>query len=80
VVPRVAAAAGADRTPSYPHTLLHQKVMTLDGVWTAIGSSNFDDRSLETNDEMTLAIKHAALVRRDLREIRAAGAGGREFL
>lgn len=48
----------------YPHTLLHQKVMTVDGVWSAIGSSNFDDRSFETNDEMTLAIEDAALARR----------------
>jgi cardiolipin synthase len=40
----------------YPHTLLHQKVMTVDGVWSAIGSSNFDDRSFETNDEITLGI------------------------
>lgn len=40
----------------YPHTLLHQKVMTVDGCWSAIGSSNFDDRSFETNDEITLAI------------------------
>jgi len=45
----------------YPHTLLHQKVMTIDGVWSAVGSSNFDDRSFETNDEITLAIKDAAL-------------------
>jgi cardiolipin synthase len=48
----------------YPHTLLHQKIMTVDGVWSAIGSSNFDDRSFETNDEMTLGIKDAALARR----------------
>jgi cardiolipin synthase len=40
----------------YPHTLLHQKVMTIDGVWSAVGSSNFDDRSFETNDEITLGI------------------------
>ena len=40
----------------YPHTLLHQKVMTVDGCWSAIGSSNFDDRSFETNDEITLGI------------------------
>ncbi|HWI82284.1 phospholipase D-like domain-containing protein [Ramlibacter sp.] len=40
----------------YPHTLLHQKVMTIDGVWSAVGSSNFDDRSFETNDELTLGI------------------------
>jgi cardiolipin synthase A/B len=45
----------------YPHTLLHQKIMTVDGVWSAIGSSNFDDRSFETNDEITLAIKDQAL-------------------
>ena len=44
----------------YPHTLLHQKVMTVDGIWTAIGSSNFDDRSFETNDEITLGIRDAA--------------------
>jgi cardiolipin synthase len=48
----------------YPHTLLHQKVMTVDGVWSAIGSSNFDDRSFETNDELTLSIRHETLARR----------------
>ena len=45
----------------YPHTLLHQKVMTVDGVWSAIGSSNFDDRSFETNDEITLLIRDETL-------------------
>jgi cardiolipin synthase len=45
----------------YPHTLLHQKVMTIDGVWSAVGSTNFDDRSFDTNDEITLAILHAPL-------------------
>jgi cardiolipin synthase A/B len=45
----------------YPHTLLHQKVMTIDSVWSAVGSSNFDDRSFETNDEITLGIKDAAI-------------------
>ena len=48
----------------YPHTLLHQKVMTIDGVWSAIGSSNFDDRSFETNDELTLGILDAATAER----------------
>ncbi|HYE38935.1 MAG TPA: phospholipase D-like domain-containing protein [Ramlibacter sp.] len=40
----------------YPHTLLHQKVMTVDRCWSAVGSTNFDDRSLDTNDEITLGI------------------------
>jgi len=48
----------------YPHTLLHQKVMTIDGVWSAIGSSNFDDRSFETNDELTLGVMEEALCAR----------------
>jgi cardiolipin synthase A/B len=48
----------------YGRTLLHQKVMTVDGVWCAVGSSNFDDRSFETNDEITLGFHDRALARR----------------
>ncbi len=47
----------------YPHTLLHQKIMTIDGAWSAIGSSNFDDRSFETNDEITMSVLDPALAR-----------------
>ena len=43
----------------YPYTLLHQKVMTVDGIYSIVGSSNFDDRSFETNDEVTLGILDA---------------------
>ena len=48
----------------YHRTLLHQKVMTVDGVWCAVGSSNFDDRSFETNDEITLGFLDESLARR----------------
>jgi cardiolipin synthase len=48
----------------YHRTLLHQKVMTIDGVWCAVGSSNFDDRSFETNDEITLGFLDRTLARR----------------
>ena len=40
----------------YPHTLLHQKIMTIDSCWSAVGSTNFDDRSFDTNDEITLGV------------------------
>jgi cardiolipin synthase len=40
----------------YPHTLLHQKVMIVDDRWCAVGSTNFDDRSFEINDEITLGV------------------------
>jgi cardiolipin synthase len=49
--------------------------MTIDGLWCAIGSSNFDDRSFEINDEITLGLVAPALAReleaifeRDMRE------------
>jgi cardiolipin synthase len=45
----------------YPHSLLHQKIMTIDGVWSAVGSTNFDDRSFDTNDEITLGILDTAI-------------------
>ena len=32
--------------------MLHAKVATIDGVWTAIGSSNLDHRSLYFNNEI----------------------------
>jgi cardiolipin synthase A/B len=48
----------------YSKTLLHQKVMTADRVWCAVGSSNFDDRSFEINDEITLGIFDRALAQR----------------
>lgn len=35
---------------------LHQKVFTIDHQWCSIGSTNFDDRSFEINDEVSLVI------------------------
>jgi cardiolipin synthase len=35
---------------------LHAKAATIDGVWTAIGSSNFDRRSKEFNNEVDAVI------------------------
>jgi cardiolipin synthase len=46
-----------------PKTLLHQKVMTVDGVWCAIGSTNFDDRAFEINDEITIGFLAPLLAR-----------------
>ncbi|MGZ8263793.1 MAG: phospholipase D-like domain-containing protein [Burkholderiales bacterium] len=46
-----------------PKTLLHQKVMTVDGIWCAIGSTNFDDRAFEINDEITIGFLDKRLAR-----------------
>lgn len=40
----------------YQRTLLHQKVLVIDGHWASVGSSNFDDRSFEINDEVALVV------------------------
>lgn len=45
----------------YERCLLHQKVVTVDGIWSAIGSANFDDRSFETNDEITIGVRSETL-------------------
>lgn len=45
----------------YQKTLLHQKVMVVDGVWCSIGSANFDERSLGINDEIAAGFPNRAL-------------------
>jgi cardiolipin synthase len=52
------------RLVEYPAALLHQKIVTIDGLWCAVGSANFDDRSFETNDEITIAFVDAATASR----------------
>ncbi|HEV7426218.1 MAG TPA: cardiolipin synthase [Thermoanaerobaculia bacterium] len=37
-------------------TMMHAKTMVVDGAWTTIGSSNFDDRSFRLNDEVNINI------------------------
>lgn len=45
----------------YTRTLLHQKVMIVDGKWTIIGSTNFDDRSFDLNDEVSVGLVDPAV-------------------
>ena len=40
----------------YQPTMMHAKTMVVDGLWTIIGSSNFDDRSFRLNDEVNVNI------------------------
>jgi cardiolipin synthase len=45
----------------YEPTMMHVKVLVVDGTWSVIGSANLDNRSLELNDELTLAVAEPAL-------------------
>jgi cardiolipin synthase A/B len=40
----------------YQPTLYHCKIMTVDGIWSTVGSVNFDERSFHANDEANLNV------------------------
>jgi cardiolipin synthase A/B len=40
----------------YQSALLHAKTMVIDGRWSTIGSTNFDNRSFALNDELNVVI------------------------
>jgi cardiolipin synthase A/B len=40
----------------YRPTLLHQKIIVVDGIWSCVGSTNFDDRSFQLNDEISMGV------------------------
>lgn len=44
----------------YQPTMFHCKVMVVDGLWTSVGSTNFDSRSFSINDEANLNVYDAA--------------------
>ncbi|MGH7457790.1 MAG: phospholipase D-like domain-containing protein [Longimicrobiaceae bacterium] len=48
--------AGGVRLYEYRPTMMHAKTVVADGVWTMVGSMNFDNRSLALNDEVMLMI------------------------
>jgi cardiolipin synthase A/B len=55
----------------YQPSMIHAKLMTVDGLWNVIGSTNFDHRSFALNDEVNLAVldrQLAATIEADFRE------------
>jgi cardiolipin synthase len=41
----------------YCPTMLHAKTLTVDGCWASVGSVNFDNRSFQLHDEVTLCVQ-----------------------
>ena len=50
----------------YQPTMYHCKVMIVDGVWTSVGSTNFDSRSFRLNDEANLNVYDQGLAKRQV--------------
>ncbi|WP_367871765.1 phosphatidylserine/phosphatidylglycerophosphate/cardiolipin synthase family protein [Luteolibacter sp. Populi] len=47
---------GGVRVFEYEPTMYHCKCMMIDGLWTSVGSANFDNRSFRINDEANLNV------------------------
>jgi cardiolipin synthase len=56
------------RVYEFEPTLLHQKIVVVDGLWSHVGSTNFDARSLALNEEVGIGILDAGVAA----ELRAA--------
>jgi cardiolipin synthase len=52
----------------YRPTMMHAKVLVVDGVWSMFGSANFDNRSLELNDELNIVVSSRELAARFLED------------
>src|SRR4029078_3996569 len=48
------------RVDEVENEVLHSKTASIDGVWTAVGSSNFDPRSVVFNDEVDAIVLGSA--------------------
>jgi len=48
----------------YQPTMMHTKSLVVDGAWSMFGSANFDNRSLELNDELNVAVSDRDLAYR----------------
>jgi cardiolipin synthase len=48
----------------YQPTMMHAKTVTIDGLMSIVGSANFDNRSLELNDELNVAVFDRGLAAR----------------
>ncbi|HXS52123.1 MAG TPA: phospholipase D-like domain-containing protein [Usitatibacter sp.] len=56
-------AAGV-QVHEYQPSMIHAKVLVVDGEWTVLGSTNFDNRSFGLNDEVNAALRDEALAAR----------------
>ena len=47
----------------YGPTMLHAKTLSIDGIWSSVGSVNFDNRSFQLQDEATLCVQSERFAR-----------------
>jgi cardiolipin synthase len=48
----------------YEPSMIHAKILLIDGIWGVVGSTNFDNRSFGINDEVNLAARDPEFTKR----------------
>jgi cardiolipin synthase len=48
----------------YEPAMIHAKILIIDGIWSVVGSTNFDSRSFGINDEVNMAVLDPKLAAR----------------
>ena len=44
--------------------MMHAKILIIDGIWSVVGSTNFDSRSFGINDEVNMGVLDAEFAQR----------------
>jgi len=47
----------------YNRTMMHHKIMMIDGLWSTIGTANFDNRSFSHNEESNVSVLNQGVTR-----------------
>lgn len=63
----------------YQMGMVHAKILVVDGTWSVVGSTNFDSRSFDLNDEVNLAVMAPQLAARLLDDFQADLAASRSI-
>jgi cardiolipin synthase len=62
----------------YEKSMIHAKTLMIDGLWSVVGTTNFDNRSFGLNDEINLAARDEKLTARIAEDFAADLAESRE--
>ena len=62
--------AGGVRVYEYRPAMMHAKTIVADGIWSTIGTMNFDNRSMAFNDESVLMVHDRGVAERMVRVFR----------
>ena len=47
----------------YNRTMMHHKIMMIDGLWSTVGTANFDNRSFSHNEESNVSVLNEGVAR-----------------